>query len=166
MLDAIYLIIYVYSNMNGAGKNIKNLLKTGGAFTAGSVANYLIHNRLNKYSGETENIQNINNELKQARSDIRDISNKVDHVQEQVSNVNDQVTDIAQNCNDIMHSVNDKTKLLPDIDLNVLYSYLDTLSLIQVSNIFHIATYVTILASVVSIIFIFFGNEFISYLNL
>ena len=46
------------------------------------------------------------------------------------------------------------------------YSYLDSLTLLQESSLLHIIVFSNLIFIVLHILSIFFGNEFISYLNL
>lgn len=60
---------------------------------------------------------------------------------------------------------NDGTnKFLPDF--NVLYEYLDTLSLLQVSAFLHIIIFLILILTLVNIVASLFGNEIIKFFNL
>ena len=58
----------------------------------------------------------------------------------------------------------DKTSFVPGLDK--FYAYLDSLTLFQESAVIHISLFIVLLLTVLNILFIFFGNEIIRYLNL
>ena len=61
-------------------------------------------------------------------------------------------------------------KFLPDfiwdIDLNKIYQYLDSLTLVQEGALLHIVVLITMLVTVFNILGAFFGNEIIKYFNI
>jgi hypothetical protein len=58
----------------------------------------------------------------------------------------------------------DKDKFLSG--LSNFFEYLDTLTLLQESSLFHVAVFIVIVLSLINIISVLFANEFINYFNL
>ena len=59
-----------------------------------------------------------------------------------------------------------KDKLLDDWNIQILYDYLDSLTLLEESAFIHIVAFLLILGCTFSIISVFFGNEVIRYFDL
>lgn len=60
----------------------------------------------------------------------------------------------------------DKDKFIPDFNLQSLYDFLDSLTLLEESAFIHICMFIFILLCLCNIILIFFGNEIIKFFKL
>jgi hypothetical protein len=67
---------------------------------------------------------------------------------------------------ELIDKINGKNNFIEESDLTSFYKYLDSLSLLEESALFHIAVIVTIMCIVWNIYSVIFANEFIKYFNL
>lgn len=105
----------------------------------------------------------------QVRSSIYVINTETDNIKALTVEAED-LPKIEKGSNDLKSIIENysqgKNKFLDDFNIQILYLYLDNLSLLEESAFLHILAFLIILGCMFSIISVFFGNEVIRYLNL
>lgn len=104
---------------------------------------------------------------------VFDFINKEELSEKFKVSVNDNLSELTKAVEEINKYLESKNnnKFLPDFNLkdfnlNTLYEYLDSLTLLQESALLHIIIFLLILSTVYSILAALFGNEIIKYFNL
>ena len=151
-------------------KTIAQNCKSVIIFSSGASASYFMHKKLDKYTGVTNEQNQSDNEFKESMDNLNNkmdnLNNKMDNVDNKVDNLNNSINNLNNNNNDTSNFLPDINFDFPNISLNSLYEYFDTLDLSQVLNILEISNYTLILICLIEIVSIYFGNELIKYFNL
>ena len=150
-----------------------------------------VNESLNKKPNDTNNNTNntINDELIQVVSDKTDDTNNLVQLKQLMENYNPNDPDVHTKMGEGLSKILDNSKEIQNFielykssnsplggiknfigssnfNLESLYAYLDSLSLLQESALLNICIFITILLTLISIFAALFGNEIINYFDL
>ena len=156
MLDTIKLVKYLLM--------IKRIIKNGKVvlfFIGSGVGYYYIYYILgSKYSQKLHSrtvLQDHQLEL------LRELNQKVDQLSTKSDIITKRLDDLEEVVKNLGKGAN---KFISDFNFDDYYSYLDTLTSLQVVGIINILIFILLLIIILENLFIFFGNEIIKYLEL
>ena len=137
-------------------------------------------NNVSVLSNNTSNINNVSvlskdtSNIKNTVDEIVSISNEIQNIVNTSNNdsiIDDKILNIMKLFDNLTNILEVWTKdgntknFISNFNFNILYDFLDSLTLLQESAFIHILIFIILLCCIINIISVFFGNEIIKYFN-
>ena len=145
--------------------NLRNNIKNIASLLVGIVGHHFGSKILDhsNNAAETERMNDLNNKIDNLQVMSQSVVEKLDVISENSIPKESIIKDLIKKLID--RSDNGNT-LLPNYNLDFLYDYLDSLTLLQESAFFHIAVLLAIGLTVFNILSVIAGNQIIDYFKL